>query len=75
MTIFINADTHEYPRYEADVLLNPKANWQIVADTPTPATADDELAYQTEPILINGEYLQQWHIRKLNDDERITTKP
>jgi len=75
MTVYINADTNEYPRYEADVLLNPTANWVVVADSPTPSTADDEMAYQTEPILIDGKYVQQWHIRKLSDDERITTKP
>ena len=75
MTIFINADNKEYPRYDADVSLNPTANWQIVADTSTPSTADDEMAYQTGPILINGEYVQQWHIRKLSEDELTKSIP
>jgi hypothetical protein len=69
MTIYINADTNEYPRYEADVLLNPTANWIAVADTPSPSIANDEMPYQIEPILIDGKYIQQWQIRKLSDDE------
>ena len=75
MTIYINADTNEYPRYEADVLLNPTANWAEVAETHTPLAADDEMAFQIEPILIDGEYVQQWKIRKLNDDELDRIKP
>ena len=75
MTIYINADTNEYPRYEADVLLNPTANWIAVADTPSPLTADDEMAYQTIPILIDGEYVQQLKIRKLNNDELTQSIP
>jgi hypothetical protein len=75
MTIYINADTQEYPRYEADVSLDPTAHWIAVADTPCPSTANDEIAYQIEPILIDGEYIQQWQIRKLSEDERNTIKP
>jgi len=75
MTIYINADSNEYPRYEADILLDPTANWVAVADTPSPSIADDEMAYQITPILIEGEYIQQWQIRKLSEDELNTLKP
>ena len=75
MTIYINADTNEYPRYEADVLLNPTAHWVAVAETQTPVTAADEMAYQVTPIFVEGKYVQQWKTRKLSQDELNTTKP
>jgi len=75
MTIYINVDSNEYPRYEADILLDPTANWVAVADTPSPLIANDEMAYQITPILIEGEYIQQWQIRKLSEDELNTIKP
>jgi len=75
MTIYINVDSNEYPRYEADILLDPTANWVEVSETQTPLTAADEMPYQITPILIDGKYVQQWQIRKLSEDERNTIKP
>ncbi len=75
MTIYINADTNEYPRYEADVFLDPAATWVEVEEVATPVTANDEMAYQVTPILVEGKYVQQWKIRKLSEDELNTTKP
>ena len=40
-----------------------------------PLIANDEMAYQITPILIEGEYIQQWQIRKLSEDELNTIKP
>lgn len=74
MTVYINADTNEYPRYEADVLLDPTAAWVQVQQVAPPASANNEVTYQTTPILVEGEYVQQWHIRKLSEDELTTPK-
>ena len=75
MTVYINADTNEYPRYEADVVLDPTAAWVEVEEVAPPASANDEMTYQVTPILIEGKYVQQWKTRKLSEDELNTTKP
>lgn len=69
MTMFLNLDTNEFPRFEGDIALNPDANWIEVIQTQMPNLADDEMAYQIEPKLIDGQYFQQWTIRKKTLEE------
>lgn len=69
MTLYINLDTDEFPRFEGDVAIDPNANWAEVVETTCPATLEDEIAYQTEPDLVDGQYFQVWVVRKLNADE------
>jgi hypothetical protein len=75
MSIFINLDTMEYPRFDGDVALDPSANWSEIIEVTPPATAEDEIAYTTEPELINGSYWQVWAIRKLTPEELEPIKP
>jgi len=75
MSIFINLDTMEYPRFDGDVALDPSANWSEIIEVNPPATADDEIAYTIEPELIDGNYHQVWAIRKLTAEELEPIKP
>jgi hypothetical protein len=75
MSIFINLDTMEYPRFDGDVALDPNANWSQIVEVNPPAIAIDEMAYTVEPELKDGSYCQVWAIRKLSPDELKLTKP
>lgn len=75
MSIFINLDTMEYPRFDGDVALNPFANWSQIIEVPPPLIADDEMPYTLNPELIGGKYYQVWAIRKLTAEELEPIKP
>jgi hypothetical protein len=75
MSIFINLDTMEYPRFDGDVALDPDANWCQIIEVQPPLIADDEISYTLDPKLIDGAYWQVWAIRKLTPDELETVKP
>lgn len=69
MTLFINLDSMEYPRFDGDVALDPSANWVKVEAVNPPVTADDEMAYTIAPELKDGIYWQVWAVRKLTAEE------
>jgi hypothetical protein len=69
MTLFINLDTMEYPRFDGDVALEPTANWSEVIEVNSPVTADDEISYNLAPELKDGSYWQVWAVRKLTEEE------
>ena len=69
MTLFINLDTMEYPRFDGDVALEPTANWSEVIEVNPPVIADDEISYTLAPELKDGSYWQVWAVRKLTKEE------
>lgn len=75
MTLYINLDTMDYPRFDGDVVLNPSANWSEVIEINPPVTAKDEMAYTIAPELKDGSYWQVWAIRKLTPEELELVKP
>lgn len=78
MTLYLNPETREYPRYTGDIQLI-KSGWEPTDKLPKPwvevivveppAVADDETAYEVYPEEINGQWQMKWAVRKLNDDE------
>jgi hypothetical protein len=75
MTVYINLDTMEYPRFDGDVALDPSANWSQIVEVNPPATLEDEMAYNVSPELLDGTYYQVWAIRKLSPEELEPIKP
>lgn len=69
MSIFINLDTLEYPRYEGDIAVEPNANWAEVQTTAIPEYAVSQAPYELTPTLINGVWTQQWAVRDLTAEE------
>jgi len=84
MTVYLNTQTHEYPRYAGDLNLlgwvvgqSLPENWEEVEETPMPETLDSEVAYEIEPKKVNNKWVQQWAIRDLTEQEvtMVTTPP
>jgi hypothetical protein len=75
MSVFINLDTMEYPRFTGDVALDPFANWSQIIEVQPPPVADDEISYTVAPELKDGSYWQVWAIRKLTPEELEPIKP
>ena len=69
MTVFINTDTMEYPRYEGDVAVAPDANWAEVQATAMPEYADGQAPYELTPVLTDGVWTQKWSVRNLTAEE------
>lgn len=69
MSIFINLDTMEYPRYAGDVDLSPESNWAEVLLSTPPTTLKNEIAYEIQPELIDGNWYQKWNIRNISEEE------
>jgi hypothetical protein len=69
MSLFINTDTMEYPRYEGDIAVEPNANWAEVQTTTMPEYAVGQAPYELTPTLIDGVWIQQWAVRDLTAKE------
>ena len=69
MSIFINTDTMEYPRYEGDISNEPNANWAEVERTNMPEYAVGQAPYELTPILVDNVWTQQWAVRDLTTEE------
>lgn len=69
MSLFINTDTMEYPRYEGDIAIEPNANWAEVQTTTMPEYAVSQAPYELTPILVNNIWTQQWAVRDLTSEE------
>lgn len=69
MSLFINTDTMEYPRYEGDIAIEPNANWAEVERTTMPEYAVNQVLYELTPLLVNGIWTQQWAVRDLTPEE------
>jgi hypothetical protein len=69
MSLFINTDTMEYPRYEGDIANEPNANWAEVERTTMPEYAVGQAPYELTPILVNNIWTQQWAVRDLTSEE------
>jgi hypothetical protein len=68
MTIYINADTNEYPCYEGDKNLNPNANW-VEVEGSVPEIGSDEICLEVAPQQIDGKYVRQFVIRQKTEAE------
>ena len=69
MTIYINEDTLDYPRYEGDVALSPNARWAEVVKVDFPAVESDEVIEELSPTKIEGQWIQQFSVRKKTQEE------
>jgi len=69
MSLFINTDTMEYPRYEGDIASEPNANWAEVERTTIPEYAVGQAPYELTPILVDNTWTQQWAVRDLTPEE------
>lgn len=69
MSLFINIDTMEYPRYAGDVELSPESNWAEVLISEPPAVLDNQAAFEIEPELVDGAWHQKWSIRNISKEE------
>ena len=69
MSLFINTDTMEYPRYEGDIANETNSNWAEVERTTMPEYADGQAPYELTPILVNNVWTQQWAVRDLTPEE------
>ena len=69
MSLFINTDTMEYPRYEGDIASEPNANWAEVERTTIPEYAVGQAPYELTPILVDNTWTQQWAVRDLTSEE------
>lgn len=74
--MFYNTSTKEYPRYQGDLeLLGWKEgeplpeNWVEVEVVEMPEHLPMEVAYEDEPIQIDGIWKQNWKVRDLTQDE------
>lgn len=57
---FINLDTMEYPRFQGDVDLEPKANWVEVLETKAPIPKKGNTVIWDKPIEIDGVWTMTW---------------
>lgn len=78
MVAYINSKTKEYPRYIGDLrLIDPNITeetipfeWQPVPYQEPPSFDwKTQLAYEIEPIFENGQWIMQWAIRDLTEEE------
>lgn len=61
MSLYINEDTNEYPRYQGDVELNPNGNWAIVEETlPQDNPADGMMWVEDVPKLEKSGWVRTW---------------
>lgn len=60
MSLYINIDTMEYPRYAGDIELNPNANWVEVQVVPMPEPKEGIAHVEDTPICIDGVWYQKW---------------
>jgi hypothetical protein len=84
MSAYIKLATLEYPRHEGDIRneypeitedqTGPDfpcpATYALVEDTPCPEFVfDTQVAYEIEPVQINGVWKQVWEVRDLTAEE------
>ena len=68
MSSYININTFEYPFYAEDIKEEPN-NFAEVVQTESPVGIENQIVNETQPILENGNWVQQWVIRDLTSDE------
>lgn len=75
--IYISPE-NEYPRHAGDIqLVSPKwkagdplpEGWVQVAEADRPATGADELAYEGQPVEVDGIMTQNWIVRDMTAEE------
>lgn len=76
MSLYLNINTKEYPRYQGDLELlgwsvgEPlPEGWVTVVETDIPLIASDETFAETEPQIVDGVWTRQWAVRKLTEEE------
>lgn len=69
MTVYINVDTMEYPRFIGDVQLNPNCNWEEVLEVEQPDVLKNQVCYESAPEFINNKWTQKWNVRSLTEEE------
>jgi hypothetical protein len=75
--IYINAEG-EYPRHIGDVQLAKKGwqegdvlpkGWQAVVESERPIAGENQIAYDSGPVEIDGVLTQGWTVRDLTSEE------
>lgn len=78
MVAYINVDTGEYPRHIGDLQLlypgiteeNIPSVWMVVSYQEPPAINwEIQTAYEIPPIFENGNWIMQWAVRDLTEEE------
>lgn len=79
MTHIFISPNNEYPRHVGDILLddpswdgdqnNLPTGWIPVTPTERPFVEDGKIAYELEPSLVDGQYVQVWAVRDLTKEE------
>jgi hypothetical protein len=76
MSLYLNINTKEYPRYNGDLELlgwsegNPlPEGWVQVVETDIPTFENDETFNEAEPQEVNGVWMRTWNVRKLTEEE------
>jgi hypothetical protein len=76
MSLYLNINTKEYPRYNGDLELlgwsvgEPlPEGWVTVVETHIPSVANDEAFTEAEPQEVDGVWTRIWSIRKLTEEE------
>ena len=76
MSLYLNINTKEYPRYNGDLELlgwsegNPlPEGWVQVTETELPTVESNETFSEAEPQEVNGVWTRTWNIRKLTEEE------
>lgn len=63
MSLFINEDTNEYPRFQGDVDLNPDAAWAIVDETPMPdEVTEGKIWVEDAPLNTKTGWKRTWQL-------------
>jgi hypothetical protein len=87
MTVYINKDTNEYPRYQGDIrLVHPEIGEEFICPPcfvevlqtePPIYDATKETLIEDFPELIDGTYVQKWRIQPLDELTifKIQTRP
>lgn len=69
---------NEYPRHYGDIQIeNPSwvlgdplpQGWHEVESTKPPVAGANEVVFETQPVLVDGKYKQQWSVRDLTPEE------
>jgi hypothetical protein len=80
MSVYINIETLEYPRYEGDIrLIHPEIGEQFICppcfveiqETPQPVCGEYEHIKEGELLLDNDVYKQTWILVPYTDEEKL----
>jgi hypothetical protein len=83
MSVFIKIGTNEFPRYIGDVQLEHPdytehdvlpEGWAKVVETVPPHVEENQYATMDTPVFVDGEYVMQWKVVILTDDEVLQAK-